>query len=104
MTRPIPPKLRAHLATLPRMKRCEWCGSQNNLEWEHALKLKTQLNEVYAIRALCRNCHRGNSGTTYRTIKDFVKLQAMVEGLEDLKIKYPKHNWTQELNYLANKL
>lgn len=101
--RKIPKKIREQLSDMPYMKKCIYCGSQSNIEWEHSLKYKnSQIQEVYAINPLCREHHRGYSGTIKREIKDYSEFIAIVRGLKDLVKKYPKFDWKrrkQELEY-----
>lgn len=102
--RPIPPKLRKQLAKDPYMQACIWCGSRTNIEWEHSLTYGgRQINEWYAINPLCRNCHRGYSGTVKAVIKDFSRWTALVRGIKHLMRDYPKHPWLQDKKYLDNK-
>lgn len=95
--RPIPQKIRKRLANDSKMTMCTLCGSKNNLEWHHALTYNgTQLNEWFAILALCRECHRGDFGTIKLEARILCELLAMTRGLSELQKKYPKRNWTQE--------
>ena len=73
--RPIPDKLRKKLSNMPHMAQCAWCTAKSNLEWHHAIQYSgKQMNEWYAIIALCRQCHRGEFGTLRAEIKDFCEL------------------------------
>ena len=100
---PIPAKIRKQLDELEFMKKCIWCGTQQNIGREHSLIYAgKQINEVYSIQPLCRDCHRGYSGTIKREIKDYSEFIAIVRGLKDLVKKYPKFDWQrrkQELEY-----
>lgn len=99
----IPPEIRKQLSNSDRMKKCIWCGTQQNIEWEHSLKYSgKKVQEDFAIQPLCRDCHRGYSGTIKREIKDYSEFIAIVRGLKDLVKKYPKFDWQrrkQELEY-----
>lgn len=86
------------LSAKKRIKICEACGSQKNIERNHAIIYAgKRLNEEYAIRALCKDCHRGNSGTIDHKANLICKINAITEGLEHLKATYPKRDWDQEL-------
>lgn len=91
----IPPKMRKELEGLSRMKKCEHCGSTKGIEWHHALIYAgRKMQEVYAIRALCVDCHRGENGTINAIAKQFTMLCAITEGLtKGLEQKYPKCDW-----------
>ncbi len=103
--RPIPDKLSKKLANLPHMAQCAWCARGNNLEWHHALQYSgKQINEWYAIIALCRDCHRGEFGTLRVEIKDFCEMLAITRGLEDLIKKYPKREWLWEKKWREQKV
>ena len=103
--RTIPKKIRDKLSESDWMKKCLWCGTQQNIEWEHSLLYKgSQINEVFSIQPLCRTCHRGYSGTIKREIKDYSEFIAIVMGLPDLQRKYPKFNWSQRKEYLQSKV
>lgn len=101
--RPIPLRIHKQLDEMEFMKKCIWCGTQQNIEREHSLIYAgKQINEVYSIQPLCRDCHRGYSGTIKREIKDYSEFIAIVRGLKDLVKKYPKFDWQrrkQELEY-----
>lgn len=99
--RPIPIKLRNELAKEPRMKKCYICETNREIEWNHALIYQgRQINEPYAIIALCKYHHRGNNGTIFKYVKDKCEAIAISTGLEHLKINYPKRNWEQEIKRL----
>lgn len=103
--RPIPDKLRKKLSNMPHMEKCAWCVAKSNLEWHHAILYSgRQLNEWYAIIALCRQCHRGEFGTLRAEIKDFCEMLAITRGLEDLTKKYPKRNWVWEKQWFEQKI
>lgn len=103
--RPIPLRIRKQLDELEFMKKCIWCGTQQNIEREHSLIYSgRQINEVYAIQPLCRDCHRGYSGTIKREIKDYSEFIAIVRGLPDLQRDYPRVDWTQRKKELEYKL
>jgi len=95
--------MREELAKLPKMRICHLCGSTTAIEWNHALIYQgRQINELYAIVALCRQCHRGNQGTIFKEAKEVCEIEAIKNGLEHLKINYPKFNWEQRLKYLSS--
>lgn len=95
--------MREELSVLPRMKICHNCGSIKNIEWNHALIYAgKQINELFAIIALCSYCHRGNNGTIFKNAKDKCELFAIENGLGVLKVKYPRQNWEQRLKYLKS--
>lgn len=101
---PIPMKLRRKLSDNPFMRKCCWCGVESGIEWNHALIYSgRQISEEYAIIPLCRKCHRGYSGTIKAEIKEYCEMLAIVRGLQDLIIKYPKFNWLQRKDYLTKK-
>lgn len=94
----IPVKIKSKLEKLPRMKSCEHCNSTSNIQWHHALQYtKKSMQEEYAIRALCSDCHMGNSMKPIRKADVTSKINAITEGLKHLKDNYPKRNWDQEL-------
>lgn len=94
----IPQQIKKKLETLPRMKACEMCNAPN-VEWNHSLiYARKQLQEVYAIRALCVRHHRGNNGTIDREADLVNKINAITEGMKHLKANYPKCDWEQELS------
>jgi len=102
---PIPKKIRKKLSEMDFMKRCIWCGTYQNIEWEHSLKYSgKKVQEDYAIQPLCRYCHRGYSGTIKREIKDYSEFIAIVRGLPDLIRKYPRYDWLQRKHELEYKL
>lgn len=93
----IPQTIKKKLETLPRMKACEHCGAKD-VQWHHALQYsKKSMQEVFAIRALCYTCHMGNSMKPTRKADVISKINAIEEGMKDLKKKYPKRDWKQEL-------
>lgn len=101
----IPPTIRRQLANSDYMKKCIRCGTQQNIEWEHSLKYRGQkIQEDYAIQPLCRDCHRGYSGTIKREIKDYSEFIAIVRGLKDLVKKYPRFDWKRRKEELEYKL
>jgi hypothetical protein len=102
--RPIPQSLKRKLSNDPFMKKCVWCGVESGIEWNHALIYQNrQVNESYAIVPLCIKCHRGELGTIKKTIKDYCTFIAISRGLSDLVVKYPRHDWKQEKDYLTSK-
>ena len=93
----IPKEVKQKLEKLDRMRKCEVCAMPN-VEWNHSLIYsRKQLQEVYAIRALCVRHHRGNNGTIDREADLVNKINAISEGLKHLKANYPKCDWEQEL-------
>lgn len=103
--RPISKKVKAVLEKDPWMKKCCYCGTFENIEWNHAIQYAgKQLDEVYCLTPLCRNCHRGYSGTIKSEIKEFCEFLAITRGLPNLIKKYPKFKWLQRKTYLQSKL
>ena len=103
--RTIPKKIRDQLSDMPYMKKCIYCGSQSNIEFEHSLIYSgRQINEVYSINPLCHTCHRGYSGTIKREIKDYSEFIAIVRGLKDLVKKYSKFDWQKRKQEVEDKL
>lgn len=97
--RAIPSTIRKVLKS----KFCFICG-RRQVEWHHALIYAgRQINEPYAIVPLCVKCHRGNNGTIYHDVKEKCELETIKNGLQDLKIKYPKFDWTKRLQFLTNR-
>lgn len=94
----IPSNIKKKLEKLPRMKACEHCNSTSNIQWHHALQYtKKSMQEEYAIRALCSDCHMGNSMKPDRRADVRSKINAIRDGMKDLKKNYPKRDWEQEL-------
>ena len=61
------------LSNMPHMAQCAWCTVKSNLEWHHAIQYSgKQINEWYAIIALCRQCHRVNLARYGLKLKTFV--------------------------------
>lgn len=81
------------------MKKCCYCNA-TPVEWHHALQYHKQINEVYAIKPLCLDCHRGQFGTIKQAAKLKCEWLAITEGIEHLEKNYPKTNWKQRLTYL----
>ena len=101
--RPIPIALRAELSKLPRMYICLVCGSRKGVEWQHSILYRgRQINELYSIVGLCGVCHRGNFGTIFKKSKDLCEMRSIENGLEHLKINYPRFPWEQHLKYLKS--
>lgn len=95
--------MRARLEKEPRMGKCCACGATKDIEWHHPLKYRgSQINEDYAIQALCKPCHRGNNGTIDRYASVMSELVAITLGLKHLQEKYPKASppWLQRKSYL----
>lgn len=100
----IPKRINNELDKLERMKACECCGSKN-VQRHHALQYaKKSMQEVFAIRALCYTCHMGNSMKPIRKADVISKINAIEEGMKDLKKKYPKRDWKQELQGYKHEL
>jgi len=107
--RPIPSELREQLEADPFMKRCIYTlpGAPNNacrgrIEWEHAFVYKQQINEVWAIVGCCTAHNRGNA-----MVKSYNRYIALVRAKElglwdEVKTKYPRHDWDQEFKYLSS--
>lgn len=96
------------LDMLPRITKCENPGNNacgGRIERNHALfYCGRKIEEEYALRALCSECHRGNNGTIHRMADLVCKINAITEGMEHLKANYTKANWEQELRrYLFEK-
>lgn len=101
----IPKEIRKNLSESDYMKSCCYCKSTQNIEWEHSLKYSgKKIQEDYAIQPLCRDCHRGYSGTIKREIKDYSEFIAIVRGLPDLQRDYPKMDWVRRKKELEYKL
>lgn len=102
----IPPRIRKNLSEKDYMKRCCYCGSRSEIEWEHPLKYHNrQINEEYSIVALCRDHHRGYTlGAISREVKDHCELIAISMGLPDLQRKYPRYDWVKRKEYLQSKV
>lgn len=100
---PIPKEVKAQLSKMKRMESCESCGTtRGKIEWHHALQYANKsVQEVYAIRALCVGCHRGNNGTIDRYADLVSKINAIQDGLKQLKAQYTKRNWDQQLMRLT---
>lgn len=98
----IPPKIRAELATLPRMKLCARRlegGCSGRITWEHALIYAgKQVQEVWAILGLCDHHHLG-SGLDKEKNHALALAQATPEDLA----KYPRSDWVQKKKYLLEK-
>lgn len=93
----IPKRINNELDKLERMKSCECCGARD-VQRHHALQYaKKSMQEVFAIRALCYTCHMGNSMKPFRKADLISKINAIEEGIKELKKKYPKRDWAQEL-------
>lgn len=101
--RPIPPKLRQHLSTLPRMSICARYsegGCSGRVEWHHAIKERgRQVNEEWAILGGCHRHHVGDLKNdeafrhhAYQLILD-----------EDLLKRKLGTMYLQEKSYLAKK-
>ena len=87
------------LSSEPRMFQCENCGSKRNIERNHALFYAgKKMEEPYALRALCANCHRLKNNNRPVKRADLVcKIHAITDGLQHLKANYPKRDWKQDL-------
>jgi hypothetical protein len=60
-----------------------------------------KIEEIFV--PLCTECHRGNNGTIWQTVREFSEMIAIGKNLDYLKQKYNRLNWEQKLNYLTNK-
>lgn len=93
--RPIPPKLREELASLPRMKRCacaELGGCSGRIEWHHVwIYAGRQINELWAIVGAC-NKHHEMVGTEPIVKKAFEVYSLQLATAADLA-KYPRKPW-----------
>ena len=68
------------------------------LEFEHAWVIGKQVNEKWAIIRCCTNHNRGNA-----MVKSYNRYRALIRAdIEDLKKRYPKRNWDQDLKYLKS--
>ncbi|MFH2013543.1 MAG: hypothetical protein ABIJ17_01065 [Patescibacteria group bacterium] len=96
----IPQKIRKTF----KVEKCFTCPSLVQERHHSLLYSGRQINELYTIIGLCKNCHRGNNGTTFPEVKKKCAIKAIKDGLEHLKINYPKRNWEQELRGLEYEL
>ena len=89
------------LSKLPRMYICENCGCKSKIERNHAIIYAgKRLNEPYALRALCANCHRLKNNNRPTRRADLInKINAITDGLHHLQSNYPKRDWKQELKH-----
>jgi len=103
--KPISPKVKKILERDPEMKKCVWCGTTNDITWEHAwIYRNRQIDEAWAIVALCRHHHTGNGHTA--KIKDYCRWVSLLKATtcwDELIKKYPKHNWLIEKYQLTKK-
>jgi hypothetical protein len=68
-----------------------------NINWHHALSYRNrQLDEIYAIQFLREDLHGKHWPERW------AEMCAIMQGLEHLKINYPKFNWDQRLSYLLD--
>ena len=89
--RPIPPKLKAQIASDPYMRTCARLGLDCNgrITWEHAfIYAGRQINEPWAIIPLCMYHHLGE-GLNKKINKQIALSRATREDLQ----KYPKKNF-----------
>lgn len=101
---PIPKSINNKLDTLERMTACENCGAKD-VQRHHALEYaRKSMQEVFSIRALCHQCHMGNSMKPIRKADLISKINAIEEGLPTLQKKYSKRNWKQELQGYKHEL
>lgn len=84
-------------------EKCHCCPNLGNEKHHALIYAGKQIDELFAIISLCTNCHRGNNGTIFADVKEKCELHAIKKGLEILKIKYPKFNWVQRMQYLIKK-
>lgn len=100
-------KMHDALSWTPRMQSCEVLDTScsKTLERHHALIYAgKQIEEDFAIRSLCKRHHRGNNGTIDRRADLVCKINAITDGLDQLKRDYPRTNWEQELKKYQSKL
>lgn len=104
--RPIPPKLREEIASDPFMRMCIYRDinapnhdCKGGITWEHAWIIAgRQVNEAWAIVPCCWNHNVGSA-----IVKSYNQYRALIRAdIEDLKKRYPKRNWDQELKYLKS--
>lgn len=106
MTRPIQANLRDRIANDPRMTTCIYVRNsapnhlcRGRITWEHAwIYAGKQINEQWAIIPCCE-AH--NSGEAMD--KNYNRYIALSQAnLEEVKQKYPKKDWGQELKKLKS--
>ena len=103
--RPIPPKLREEIANDPFMEKCVITGAYYP-SWEHCWLYKgTQINERWAIVPLRGDLNDSHPPTEVKEKCQLISLQRAKElgEWDNLKKKYPRHDWEQKLKYLSNK-
>ena len=102
--KPIPPKLKVKLEADDFMQKCCITGSWG-VSWEHCWTYAgKQINERWAIVPLRRDL---NTSHPPKDIKDKCRLISLERAKElgvweELKIKYPRHDWEQKLKYLKS--
>jgi len=105
--RTIPVKLRVELAKDPFMAVCIYedpaapnHNCDGRLTYEHAyIYAGKQINEPWAIVPCCENHNSGQA-----MLKDYNQYRALIRAdLEQIKNKYPRHDWETELRYLIGK-
>lgn len=109
--RKIPLELRQELENDPYYRKCCLTGLSKNIkiDWHHAwLYAGKQINEKWAIMPVWNRKHNFNGDTdsvhNCNETKEKVKLMSLLRAdLDDLAKRYPKKNWSQELEYLNNK-
>jgi len=103
--RPIPEKLKEEIANDPFMQVC--CITRSlGVSWEHCwIYAGKQINERWAIVPL-----RGDLNTSHPPgdVKERCQLISLNRAKElgeweNLKKKYPRHNWEQIYKYLSRK-
>jgi hypothetical protein len=108
--RPIPPRMRQELESMPRMRRCTLStvqdlygacsGRLRNPEWHHVWTYGgPQINELWAILAGCTYHH--DEVKKDPAIKDAFESASLMLATEADLAKYPRKNWTQEMKRLG---
>ena len=87
------------------MKRCAWCEKTNELKWHCALQSRNkQIDEWYAIVALCTKCCPGEFSMLEGKIREFCQMIAMTRDTKELMAKYPQRDWAKEKHWLENRI
>ena len=104
--RPIPKKLREELSNDPFMNKCVYTGDTKDVSWEHCwIYAGRQINERWAIVPLRGDLNDSHPPTEVKEKCQLISLQRAKElgEWDNLKKKYPRHDWEQKLKYLSNK-
>lgn len=103
--RVISKKVKDELKKDPKMEICVWCGTRVDITWEHCFIYQgRQIDEAWAIVALCRYHHTGNGHTA--EIKDYCRWKSLLKATacwKEVVTKYPKRDWKQEKDQLTKK-